>query len=252
MSDLLVWIGKAVGIGLLAVYLLLMAAALLLVALSWPTLKFLLLERRWREVRTLQKTLEPRRPILVILWALGLRDMARGPNYWPWKPSYRLLGATTPEQRAVTEGRIQAWNSIVEVVRLATGQEELSPTSPSFKTLVSQFFPRWKACVLLGAVLTALTVFVPHNGAWAIFCLVSVVVCWRGFRDPKIPKWGDFIRLGLIGAFVGTLLFSFLVDPIQRNGLVRLSRDVYLSSPESFLCCIWDGQPPRERAKKSP
>jgi hypothetical protein len=103
-------------------------------------------------------------------------------------------------------------------------------------------FPRWKECVLLFIGLTALTVFVPQPLGWGVFCLTAYFVIWRGYRDASIPAWKNTIGLGLLSAFVGTLLWSFVAVPLQRNGIVRLSRDIYIAAPEHFLCCIWNGR----------
>ena len=114
---------------------------------------------------------------------------------------------------------------------------------PKAKNRVSlgEVFPRWKLCVLIFFGLTAITVFLPPNSGWLTFCLVSIVACWRGYREPKFPAWSDAIRLGLLGVLIGSLLWSF-ANPLQRNGLIRLSRDVHLSSPDRFMCCVWDGK----------
>src|SRR5258708_2967897 len=86
-----------------------------------------------------------------------------------------------------------------------------------------KLFPRWKECILLFAILTAATVFVPQVFASVIFCVVSAVICWRAFGDER--TWTELIfRFGLAGVLVGSILWLFAVH-LQRNGLVRLSRD---------------------------
>ena len=122
----------------------------------------------------------------------------------------------------------------------------------SFSDLVRKFLPRWKECTLLFFVLTAITVFVPKNIGWVIFVTATILIALRGYRDPNTSLWGDLIRLGLIGFFVATLLFSIIASPLQRQAIIEISRYTYIAKPNLFLCCLWDGRqrrsPSRPRA----
>jgi hypothetical protein len=114
-------------------------------------------------------------------------------------------------------------------------------------SLLAEIFPRWKACVLLFVGLTALTVFVPAWLASIVFSICAGFICWRGYRRPGVPAWPDVIGVGPMGLFIGSFLSAIIAAPLQRSGLIRLSRDVHISSAEWFLCCLWDGKSPKSR-----
>lgn len=240
MTDLLKWPLTWVGAAFAAIWMLMLALLLLVVVVSWFLLRYLRLRQHWRAAGVLQTILPTRRSRLAICFALLLRRWSKGPEHWPSRYAYWILGGTTLEQRQGVEAKVAAMDALIRIVRVAEGDEP--PAHPSFAATWSSLFPRWKACVLLLVGMTTVTVFIPQQFAWAAFCVSAAFVSWRGYRDASIPAWGDAIRLGLLGAFVGTLLWSFLAVPFQRDGLVRLSRDIYIATPEWFLCCIWDGR----------
>jgi hypothetical protein len=257
MSDWLWWVlvGPFMALSLVHWFVtaVLFLVVLLVSAVLWPAVIYFSMRQRWRQVSVLQGMLPVRRPMAVILWALALRRRAKGREYWPHRLASRLLGATSMEQCNLLETKIRSWELMIDLVNVSLGSP--TPTdapSPTFSALVSETAPRWKACVLVFAGLTVLTVFLPRDFSWAVFFLVSAYVCWRGYRDVRIPAWGDAIRLGLIGGFVGSLIWLLLAGPLQRGALIRLSREVYVSSPEWFLCCIWDGHPPKAARQARP
>jgi hypothetical protein len=229
-----------VGTAFAALWTLLLVLLLLAALASWFLLRYFRLRQQWRAAGVLQTMITARRSRLVVCFALFLRWWSKGLEYWPSRYAYWILGGTTPEQRQAVKAKLATMDAVIRIVRVAQGDEPSA--HPSFAAAWSELFPRWKACVLLFVGLTVVTVFVPQHLAWGAFCLASAFVTWRGYRDASIPAWGDAIRLGLLGAFVGTLLWALLAVPLQRNGLVRLSRDIYIAAPEWFLCCIWDGR----------
>jgi hypothetical protein len=137
------------------------------------------------------------------------------------------------------------------LAEVEAGRARQADTLRSSLSSLAEVFPRWKACVLLFVGLTAATVFVPAWFAWIVFSVATGLICWRGYRSSKMPagltgSFIDAIGLGLIGGlFIGTLLWGGLASPLQRNGLIRLSRDIHISSPEWFLCCLWNGKSPK-------
>lgn len=101
--------------------------------------------------------------------------------------------------------------------------------------------PRWKSCLVLFTVLTVATVFLPSTVGWILFVLATSGVILRGYRNPDIPCWVDMIRVVLLSALLGTLAGS-AAHNLHRSGLIRVSRDVHITHPEWFLCCIWSGR----------
>lgn len=233
MTDWLKWLTLAS----VALWMLMFALLLLATVASWFLLRYLRLGQQWRAAGVLQTMITARRSRPIICFALLLRRWSKGREHWPSRYAYWILGGTTLEQRQAVE---LATMMVIRIVRVAQGDEP--PAHPSFAATWSSLFPRWKAYVLLFVGLTAVTVFLPQQLAWGAFCLAAAFVSWRGYRDASIPAWENAIRLGLMGAFVGTLLWSLVAVPLQRNGLVRLSRGIYIAAPEWFLCCIWDGR----------
>ena len=236
LKGLLAWVAAAFA----ALWMLILALLLLAAVVSWFLLRYLRLRQQWRAAGALQTVITARRSRPVICFALMLRRWSKGPERWPSRYAYWILGGTTLEQRQAVETKLATMDTVIRIVRVAQGDGP--PAHPSFAAILSSLFPRWKACILIFAGLTVVTVFVPRQLAWGAFCLIAAFVSWRGYRDATTPAWVDAIRLGFLGALVGTLLWSLLAAPLQRNGLVRLSRDTYIAGPEWFLCCIWDGR----------
>ncbi len=122
----------------------------------------------------------------------------------------------------------------------STDHTSLDKPQP-FSRIWNDLFPRWKLCVVIFFALTIATVFVPSPLGWAAFCLASAVCVWRGYRAADIPLLFEVVRVAVIGTFIGSLIWS-VAGPLQRHGLIRVSRDVRFMSPEVFACCIWDGK----------
>jgi hypothetical protein len=239
MMDWLASVAKAIGIGavtlFVALWILLLGGAILATVIAWLAVQYVYARNQWNLAKVIRTSLRTRRPTAVIVWALGLHRLSKGPGFWPTRCAYRLMGAKTLDQRQFVENQIA-------LLYLARREGAPEPSVSSWSVLWPKMFPRWKLCVLLFFGLTVITGFVTHNVGWVVFCIGAIIVFWRGYRDPTIPMWGEVLRVGLLGVLIGSAVYSLFAAPLQRNWLVRLSRDVDLPSPDSFLCCIWDGK----------
>lgn len=240
MSDYLSWLPSVLG-ALIGAFmtLVLLSLGLLFLWLIAQALRgdYFRLRAWWRVAGLVQSMLTARRSRAVICSALLLRRWSKGVQFWPSRLAYRLLGGVTPEEREAVETRLILIDALLSVRRDANAGK--ASAQPSFAATWSSTFPRWKACVLLFVGISIVTVFVPPRFAWGAFCLASVFVGWKR-RDHSFSEWANAIRLALVGTFAGTLLWSLVAAPLQRDGIIRLSRDLNIKVPEWFLCCIWD------------
>jgi hypothetical protein len=103
--------GIGIGVGLLWLFVswIVLVVLIVMMLVAWVVLQYAHARRQWGVAELVRLGLPARRPVAVVLLALALQRLSRGPTYWPSRLAYRLLGTVAFEQRQELEGNIALW-----------------------------------------------------------------------------------------------------------------------------------------------